>query len=386
MIKALTACGYGFVAGVAAALVLWLMGLVLHLVWSGPEARWYIFVVICAGGAIIALLREPSDDLNIAQQIAAAGKPAASKIRQTGLLALLAVIAVGFGGAIGPEAGILAVVAELSAIVSFALARLHQPTNLVGEIGAAGALGGIYAGAPGALVDEVPRAPKWYLFAAGLFGLAGFLMVTRRILPDSPLHVDLPEHIPAGDGAEVLLALLPAISGAGTGLLFVVLLPAIRGLLARFGNIRRQTLVETFLFAVLAASFPILRFSGHHELHDMIEWGQHAGMIALLALACLKILAMSLCLASGWHGGAVFPLIFAGAAAGGATIAIVPHMPVTVALVAGIGGAVTVGMGKPIAAMLIALLLIGPVAMGPLCVGLLVGWLASRLVPKAELH
>ena len=38
--------------------------------------------------------------------------------------------------------------------------------------------------------------------------------------------------------------------------------------------------------------------------------------LALLALAALKVVALSLCLASGWLGGAVFPLLLAGASAG----------------------------------------------------------------------
>ncbi|SIS91720.1 Voltage gated chloride channel [Paracoccus saliphilus] len=140
------------------------------------------------------------------------------------------------------------------------------------------------------------------------------------------------------------------------------------------------------MFSLLATAFPILRFSGHHELQEMLHWGQEAGLIALLALAALKVLALSLCLASGWRGGAAFPLIFAGAAAGAAAVWLLPQSPVTVAVVAGIGAALTVGMGKPLAAMLIALLLIGPVAIEPLCTGLLIGWLVSRQLPKAELH
>lgn len=388
MIKALISVLYGFVAGMTAALVLWGMGLVSRLVWSGPDTRWYIFAVILVGGGIIALLRGGSDGLALSQQIEMAGKPASTQMRKTGILALTAIVAVGFGGAVGPEAGILAVVAELSVLVTAMLARLHHPGDLVGEIGAAGALGGLYGSPPGAalLLDDKPQAPKWQLYAAALAGLAGFLIVARRILPENALHVDLPSHVAAGDGSEIILAVFPAMLGTAMGWLFLKSLTAIRAGLSRCGALWLQTMIGTALFALLAATFPILRFSGHHELHDMLHWGQEAGLIALLALAALKVLALSLCLASGWRGGAAFPLIFAGAAAGAAAIWLLPHIPVTVALVAGIGGALTVGMGKPLATMLIALLLIGPVAMGPLCTGLLIGWLVSRQLPKAELH
>ena len=124
----------------------------------------------------------------------------------------------------------------------------------------------------------------------------------------------------------------------------------------------------------------------NHELDAMLNWARDAGMGALLALALLKALALALCLASGWRGGAAFPLLFIGAAAGAATLVLIPQIPVTVALVAGMSAALTVGMGRPVPAMLIAVLLIGPAALGSLCVGSLVGWAASSLAPAPKLH
>lgn len=109
-------------------------------------------------------------------------------------------------------------------------------------------------------------------------------------------------------------------------------------------------------------------------------------MGALLMLAFLKALALALCLVSGWRGGAVFPLLFIGAAAGAATLVPVPQIPVTVAIVAGMSAALTTGMGRPIAAMLIAALLIGPTVLGSLCVGCIVGWAVSNLAPAPKLH
>lgn len=180
----------------------------------------------------------------------------------------------------------------------------------------------------------------------------------------------------------MLGAILPAMVGAAIGLLFVLMLPQIEKHLGRLGNIHLQTIVGTALFAALAACFPILLFSGHHELDAMLRWAQSAGMGALLLLA----LALALCLACGWRGGAAFPLLFIGAAAGAATLVLIPQIPVTVAIVAGMSAALTVGMGRPIAAMLIAVLLIGSAPLGSLCVGCLVGWAASSLAPTPKLH
>lgn len=388
MTTALLAAVYGFIAGLMSAVVLWAMGLVSAVVWSGPEAGLYIFAAIMVGGIVIAALRHVSEGQTLAEQLVQTPAQGLTKVKATAILALSAIVAVGFGGAIGPEAGILAVVAEVSALVTYLLGRLHRPTELVGEIGAAGALGGIYASPPGAamLLDDDPKAPKWQLYLASLTGLAGFLILARRILPENPLHVQLPAYTAAGDGSDIIFAILPALLGAAMGIFFIIILKACRQVLAQFDNTWVQTLLGTFAFAVLAAFLPILRFSGHHELEALMEWGQHSGFAALLMIAALKVLALALCLAAGWRGGAVFPLIFAGAAAGGASLWLLPDLPPSVALVAGIGAAMTVGMGKPIAAMLIAILLISPVLVGPLCTGLLIGFLASKLVPKVSLH
>ena len=58
----------------------------------------------------------------------------------------------------------------------------------------------------------------------------------------------------------------------------------------------------------------------------------------------------------------------------------------TVALVAGMTAAATVGMGKPVAVLLILLLLTGASAPGALCVGALVGYGAARLLPARAGH
>ena len=63
-----------------------------------------------------------------------------------------------------------------------------------------------------------------------------------------------------------------------------------------------------------------------------------------------------------------------------------PVLPVTVALVAGMTAAATVGMGKPVGVLLIMLLLTGASAPGALCVGALVGYGAARLLPARAGH
>ena len=107
-----------------------------------------------------------------------------------------------------------------------------------------------------------------------------------------------------------------------------------------------------------------------------------AGWPALLGLGLLKALALALCLSSGWRGGEIFPLLFAGAVLSLVAVAFLPSTPVTVALIAGMTAAATAGMGKPIAVLLIMLLLTGASAPGALFIGILAGYGVMRLLPS----
>ena len=285
---------------------------------------------------------------------------------------------------------------EASAIVPMRIARSRAEARLIGDTGTVAALSGLSGAPPGAAVyadadtalptdpDDAPT-PLALKFLAAVAGLGGFLLVAHWLIPGGGMALPAPPHTTPRDGSDLLWAIVPALLGAAVGMLARWSQPRLAHALARLGNPLVQTLAGTALFALLAAAVPLVRFSGHHELVHALEHGVTAAA-ALLGLALLKALAMALCLASGWRGGQIFPLLFAGAAAGLAAVHALPVLPVTVALVAGMTAAATVGMGKPVGVLLIMLLLTGASAPGALCVGALVGYGAARLLPARAGH
>ena len=102
--------GYGALAGSVAALTFALMNGVQHLLWSHTFASHplYIIAVILAGaGLLVALHRLMKSDSppDVLAQMQQAHDPLHAQKRTTLLIALSAIVAVGFGGAVGPEAG-----------------------------------------------------------------------------------------------------------------------------------------------------------------------------------------------------------------------------------------------------------------------------------------
>ena len=175
------ALGYGALAGAVAGATYLLMGALEHLIWSVSQDWWYIPVVVMAGGLILVGLRPHLDGEGLDAQLAQAADPTHLRRRRTAALAAAAIVAVACGGAIGPEAGLIAVVAELSAIVSHAIARNHAEERLIGQAGSAAALAGLYGSPPGAAAydDDALTPPKALPFLAGVAGFVAFVATVR---------------------------------------------------------------------------------------------------------------------------------------------------------------------------------------------------------------
>lgn len=386
---------YGALSGALAAVTLWCMNTINHWVWSLSDARWYVPLVIMLGGVLIALIRDETENVDLNAQLTQTHDLLHLKKRRTFFLALSAIIAVGFGGAVGPEAGLVAVVSEASAVVAILIARSKVEARLIGDTGAVAALSGLYGAPPGAAVytesdsvlgqssqyrddESTPLALK---FLGAVSGFGGFLLVARWLIPNEGLRLSLPAYIAPRDGSDLLWALIPALLGAGAGVVLRLSRPYITHALNQLSGLKVQTLLGSAAFALLATVVPAVRFSGHHELVHLLEYGIDVGWPALLGLGLLKALALGLCLSSGWRGGEIFPLLFAGAVLGLVAVVWLPSIPVTVALIAGMTAAAASGMGKPIAVLLIVLLLTGASAPSALFVGILVGYGVMRLLP-----
>ena len=109
-----------------------------HLIWHGPRSPVRSAATILLSGVIIVPLRRKDDHLDTLDSLITDSEdPVAVRWRRTLHLCALGVAAVGFGGAVGPEAGLIAVVTELSTILARRITSMqeqHDVATLVGAV------------------------------------------------------------------------------------------------------------------------------------------------------------------------------------------------------------------------------------------------------------
>lgn len=377
----LVATGYGMLAGAVTCVTFFLMRGVQHLVWDERSQWWYIALMVLLGGALIAALRRVSLDADLDEQVDPR-RVEPRQWRRIGLLGLSAVIAVGFGGAIGPEAGLVAVVTELSIVVRRRIARTRVEAELITEAGSAAALSGFYGSPPvGAAYREDSIGPgRLPVLCASLAGFVGFVLAWRALgLETHALEM------PASTSTAALPSpwiVVPALLGALVGCGYLLLRHGLVRLAGRLGSPVRQSIIGSVVLAALLASWPVLRFSGHDDFGALGAWAAGGAWGVLLAVGLAKVLATALSLAAGWRGGDVFPLMFAGAAVGAATAVLQPDLDLQAAMVAGMSAACVVGLRKPVAVFVLVLFLVpgaNAVALTAACV---LGALVLRMLPE----
>jgi H+/Cl- antiporter ClcA len=167
------------------------------------------------------------------------------------------------------------------------------------------------------------------------------------------------------EGALTLAALFQAVLFGLAGLLWAFLFKII------FGGARRlaarldrypvlKPAVGGLIFGLVGAWQPLTLFSGEKQLVEVLRNGAEIGVATLIVLAVLKLFTLSVCLATGFPGGFVFPLFLSAGSLGYAVHLLMPAIPLSVCIagmMAGIGGAV---MRMPFTVILLLVVLTNP--------------------------
>ena len=112
----------------------------------------------------------------------------------------------------------------------------------------------------------------------------------------------------------------------------------------------------------------------------LIQHAAEIGALGLIVLALAKLFLTTLCLATGWKGGYIFPTMFAGVALGMAAHLIFPTIPEAVAVAAAMGGAMVATLKAPIFSALFVSVLVQRESTPVIAIAVIVGALATARI------
>jgi H+/Cl- antiporter ClcA len=341
--------------GVVSALTLWLVdelaGLIDDGVWTtlpkalgvDPSSGWWIFLVLTVTGFAVGLTvwlvpGHAGPDSATTDLVAAP-----LKIGVVPSLALAAVLGLAGGVSLGPENPIIAI--NISILVTL-VGRLWKavPARLVMLMAASGTIGALF-GTPvaAALVfTGIVAAVKgggalWdKLFLPLVAAAAGSLTMT--LLAHPHFGIPMPAYTQV-TGWDVLAALIIGVVSTALGLLGAVLFPFVH---RAFHALRHPLLITlaggVVLGLVGAIGGPITLFKGLEQMGTLVVNRADYSAAQLTLIIVVKLVALLVAASAGFRGGRVFPAVFIGAAIGTLANALVPAVPLPVAVAAGVLG------------------------------------------------
>jgi H+/Cl- antiporter ClcA len=289
-------------------------------------------------------------------------------------IAIAALVSLGLGAVIGPEAPLIALGAGL-AVLALRLIKRDSPAQAAAVVGAAGSFAAISTllGSPllgafllmeitavGGVAAAVVLVPG--LLAAGIGALIFTGLGSLTGLPDPSLAIpDLPAF-PDPDLSEfgwaLAIGVLAAFVGTGIHRLALALKPRVER------NLLIATPAAGLVIALLAMLYQALTdkgfsdvlFSGETALPQLAATSASYSAGTLVLLIACKGLAYSVALSS-FRGGPIFPAMFLGAA-GGIALSHLPGLPMVAGLAMGIGGMCVAMLRLPMVSVLLATLLL----------------------------
>ncbi len=392
---AVTAAVGGLLLGWLTAGFFWAIDTLISLLWTdlpqslGVQTGWFALVVCTAGGLLVGLGQRflgdhpaPLEEL-LAHEEGSRG----FDIRVLPQALYLLGVSLVFGGALGPELGLVFMGGSIAVAFSRVLRReASADQRQVGrDIAIAGVFTALFASPLGGVATAVekpgapvrPRAERVLLaLISGLAALTAFGMVPT---PGFAIAAAWPPYDPVRDGTDALWAVPMGLLGLAVGLLYGQVHHWFGRLRARAGRPLLLAVTGGVILGVLGSWNGLLLFSGEEGTEQLIETlpVRSAGELALLA--AIKLVLVALLLGAGWKGGHFYPMLFVAAAAALSVSQLVSALNPVVAVAAVSAGVLMATLRRVAASALLVLLVVPPAVLPVAGVAALVGYLALRL-------
>ena len=360
------------VLGVLSALVTFVFMALVHqgtvLIWEqaaaalGMDLRLFTILVCTIGGLLVGLLVKLFGDHSgiFAEVMLEFGKTGRFDYRNAPGIVITAFVSLIAGGSLGPEAPLADASGGMGTLLADRLKLNEQETRTMGYSGVSGMLAAFITSPFGGPILGLESAQGgtggkqtyfWVLFPSLLSSavatvvfvlLSGTFFETLYKFPAyTPQLMDLLYGVPLG------------LIGGAVGLLFMLSLQRLQQLFRPMKqHVVLRGLIGGLAFGLIGALLPLTLFSGEEQTLDLITNAAEIGFLMLIVLGLVKLFATSLLLATGWKGGYIFPIMFAGVALGMAVNLIFPAIPVAVTVAATMAGALVAALKAPLFAAL----------------------------------
>jgi H+/Cl- antiporter ClcA len=395
----------GIVSAVITFVFIFLQNKGIYLIWeeallvSGLDSRVFTLLVCTFGGLLVGLLVKFFGDHNaiFAELMQEFGKTGRFDYRHAPGIVITAFISLISGASLGPEAPLADACGGLGTWASDKLKLNEQETRTMGYGGLSAMLAAFitnpFSGALLSLESAQGGMTGAQVYFWGLFPslLASALATVVFVALSGKFFATLytfPAYTPRVE--DLVWAVPLSLIGGLAGLLFTLMLRKLQYFMEPLKkHLVLRGLVGGLGMGIIGALLPLTLFSGEEQTLDLIHQASSIGFWMLILLAISKLLATSLLLATGWKGGYIFPIMFAGIALGMAGKLLFPGIPTAVTVAATLAGALVAALRAPLFAALFTLVLVeaetAPViAIAVLVSSLLVAYLALRAAKRAS--
>lgn len=390
--------------GAGSAVVLWLLDLASEwlrgILWeqlpgvvgATGETWWWILLVLTLVGLAVGAVVQFVPGHAGADSATTELSDTPPKLRELPSLGLVVILGLAGGVSLGPENPIMAINAALAValVARFVTAVPPAVAIMLSASGTIAAMFGtpvaaalLFTGLVGAIKAGGSLWDKLFvpLVAAG----AG--AVTMRLLGGQSIAFDIE---PMGEIQPIYLltGTLAAVVAAALAIVAAFLFPYIH---RAFHALKHPILFTTlggFVLGLLGVlGGPITMFKGLHETGELLSDPGAFTTGQLAAFAGIKVLALLVAASAGFRGGRIFPIVFVGVALGLLAAAVVPGLPLSLAVACASMGVVLVATRDGWMAMFLGVVLVGDVAVLPLlCVIILPVWLMVTKAPELVVH
>ena len=366
---------YGILLGSIVGATVWLflvtINIGIHFIWEYlptifASPPYYTICVTTIGGILVGLTQKyfgtyPRLMPEVMGEYKKTGRIEYRFVHKATLTAIIVLI---FGASLGPEAALVGIIGGLCTWVgdrfTFALKGMNELT----EVGIGATLSVIFNAplfgylAPneneGEQINKFSKGKKAIVYLATTFAGFSVYLLLSKFDNRGSFIVDF------GKGSLSLnewIAFLPLASiGAIFGFLYFKLEFILDKFIHPFKEYKLTLgIIGGILLGIVGTFLPYTLFSGEHQLKELVvEWSQLSFWVLLLS-GILKLCITAVCLNTGWRGGHIFPIIFAGSSIGYAIASIIPIDPI--ASVAVVTTAISsYALRKPIAITLLLLM------------------------------